>query len=55
MEFKVNVHWWNEEFASDYLQLVASHRTEQEVGLAQLIGAGIAPDSPADWKDPEAE
>jgi hypothetical protein len=55
MELKVDVDQWNEEFASRYLQLVASHRTEQEVGLAQLIRAGISPDPPDDWKDPQAE
>jgi len=42
---------WNEEFASRYLSLVASHRTEQEVALAQITDAGIAPDPPAKWKD----
>jgi hypothetical protein len=42
---------WNEEFASRYLSRVASHRTEQEVALAQITDAGIAPDPPAKWKD----
>jgi len=55
MELKVDVDQLNEEFASSYLELVASHRTEQEVGLAQLIRAGISPDPPDDWKDPHAE
>jgi len=55
MELKIDVNQWNEEFASRYLQLLASHRTEQEVGLAQLMGAGISPDPPDDWKDPHAE
>jgi hypothetical protein len=55
MEFKVDVDQWNEEFASHYLQLVASNRTEQGVGLALLNRAGISADPPDDWKDPQAE
>jgi len=49
MEFQVNADRWTEEFASRYLQLVASQRTEQEVGLTQLKDAGIPPDPPVDW------
>jgi hypothetical protein len=42
-------------FATRYLQLLASHRTEQEVALAQLIIAGIPPNPPDDWKDPHPD
>ncbi len=52
MAFKVDVGGkWNEQFASQYLKLVASHRTEQEVALAQILEAGLAPDPPDTWKD----
>jgi hypothetical protein len=34
-----------------YLQLLASHRSEQEVFLAQIVGAGRNPKPPADWKE----
>ena len=55
MALEVDLKQWTDEYARRYLQLVASHRTEQEVGLAQLLEAGISPDPPADWKDPHRD
>jgi hypothetical protein len=34
-----------------YLELLATHRTEQEVSLAELTRAGLAPNPGAHWKD----
>lgn len=41
----------DEGHAKTYLQLLSTHRTEQEMYLAQIINAGLNPDPPADWKD----
>jgi hypothetical protein len=43
---------WNHRAAEHYLELLAAHRTEQEVFRAELIEAGHAVDPPADWKAP---
>jgi hypothetical protein len=43
---------WNEDFADRYLGLVATHRTEQEVVLAEILNAGISPNPKEGWKDP---
>jgi hypothetical protein len=42
---------WNDPASEHYLELLAAHRTEQEVFLAQLKEAGRDPDPPADWKE----
>jgi hypothetical protein len=39
--------------AQEYLSLLATHRSEQEVALAVITGAGKSADPPADWKDSE--
>jgi hypothetical protein len=55
MDLEVNIRAdFNEEFANNYLKLVATHQTEQEVGLAQIVDAGFSPDPPEDWQDPLA-
>jgi len=35
--------------ALDYLELLTTHRAEQEVALAVITGAGKSPSPPADW------
>ena len=37
--------------SAQYLQLLATHKTEQEVVLAELLTAGLSPTPPPDWKD----
>ena len=51
-EFKITLHEkWDEAYAERYIRLLATHRTEQEVVLAQIAKAGISPNPSADWKD----
>jgi hypothetical protein len=38
--------------ANRYLGLLASHRTEQEVLVAELVAKGIDPRPPAGWTEP---
>lgn len=40
----------DDDYAARYLELLATHRTEQEVVLAEIVNAGIDPNPPEDWK-----
>ncbi len=42
----------SDEGASRYRELLATHRTEQEAAVAELVARGIAPSPPADWTEP---
>ncbi|MBV8144662.1 MAG: hypothetical protein JO184_06615 [Gammaproteobacteria bacterium] len=46
---------WNKESAAQHLRLLATHRTEQEVALAEITNAGKSPNPSAEWKDPTQE
>jgi hypothetical protein len=53
MDVKISArHQWTDAYAAQYLELLATHRTEQEVALAEIVSAGIDPNPPEDWKDP---
>jgi hypothetical protein len=43
---------WDNAQSERYLQMLESHRTEQEEALAEIMQAGVDPDPPKDWKDP---
>ena len=46
-----NSHAWNRKYAEKYLHLLATHKTEQEVFLAEITNAGLSPTPPKDWTD----
>ena len=48
---KANLDFEGAKGAKRYLELLATHRTEQEVALAEITAAGLAPDPGPDWKD----
>lgn len=48
---KANRDFGSPEGTERYLELLATHRTEQEVALAELTRAGLAPNPGAHWKD----
>ena len=41
----------SDKYAEKHLQLLATHRSEQEVVLAELLGAGLNPSPPTGWID----
>ena len=41
----------SDKYAEQHLQLLATHRSEQEVVLAELLGAGLNPSPPTGWID----
>jgi hypothetical protein len=42
---------WDDAYAERYIRLLATHHTEQEAALEQIVSAGINPNPSADWKD----
>jgi len=52
-EFRRSVAYTpSDQEARQLLQLLATHRTEQEAYVADLERAGISPEPPADWTEP---
>jgi hypothetical protein len=45
---------WDESMSAEYLKLLARHRREQDVVLAQFIALGIDPAPPADWTNDDS-
>ena len=41
----------SDKYAEQHLQLLATHRSEQDVVLAELLGAGLNPNPPTGWID----
>ncbi len=42
---------FHRKYMEKHLALLATHRTEQEVALAEILGAGLNPTPPSDWTD----
>lgn len=49
---ELSPHVTSDEEANRYLELLATHRSEQETLVADLVAHGINPNPPAAWTDP---